>query len=128
MAKRTDYSKEVTKTAPKSVRFNIKQFEKAKQLSGLESHQQLVDFLLDSYIRGENPVTERNYENRIEEFKFAKSNKKSYDGTKNTRILSDEAGQLPSPTYDLPIRIEGESGLDYKIRVSEYQALKNKTT
>jgi len=52
-----------------------------------------------------------------EEIKFQKSNKKSFDGKKNGRIVYDEAGVM-SVKGTIP-RLDGESYIDYRIRISE---------
>ena len=53
------YEKEKYKTDPSGVRFNIEQLRIAMMRSKKKTKQQLVDFLLDSYVKGENPVSER---------------------------------------------------------------------
>lgn len=40
------------KSSPKSIRFNIKDFEKAMEKGGFESAQDMVDFLLRNYAEG----------------------------------------------------------------------------
>lgn len=42
------------KSSPKSIRFNIKDFELGMSKGGFESAQEMVDFLLKNYINEEN--------------------------------------------------------------------------
>lgn len=42
------------KTNPKSIRFNIKDLEQGLAKSGLDSIQELIDFLLKEYTNGSN--------------------------------------------------------------------------
>lgn len=41
------------KTTPKSIRFNLKHLEIALVKSNLSTHQELVDFLLEEYVKEE---------------------------------------------------------------------------
>ena len=49
---------------------------------------------------------------------------KSYDSGKINRSILDEVGQWVGVDPNYPKRNEGESGLDYKIRCSEYSESK----
>jgi hypothetical protein len=42
------------KTSPRSIRFNINDFESGMLKGNFESAQELVDFLLKNYVEGEN--------------------------------------------------------------------------
>ena len=42
------------KSSPKSIRFNIKHFEKIMSNGSFESAQEMVDFLLKNYVEGED--------------------------------------------------------------------------
>jgi len=42
------------KSSPKSIRFNVKDFEEGMLKGGFESAQNMVDFLLKNYINGED--------------------------------------------------------------------------
>jgi hypothetical protein len=42
------------KTSPKSIRFNINDFEAGMLKGNFESAQEMVDFLLKNYLEGEN--------------------------------------------------------------------------
>jgi hypothetical protein len=57
--KREDFSKVGVKTKPTSIRFNEEQLEVALERTGKKSKQQLVDFILDEFVRPSNPITER---------------------------------------------------------------------
>ncbi len=50
MAKRTDYSKISLKSKPKSIRYNVKDFEAAISLSGMSTVQGLWDYLVAKYL------------------------------------------------------------------------------
>jgi len=61
--KKRSYEKEKYKTDPSGVRFNIEHLRIAMMRSKKKTKQGLVDFLLENYVKGENPVIERNYSN-----------------------------------------------------------------
>jgi hypothetical protein len=84
---RTDYSKVSLKTTPTSIRFNVKDLEVAFKMSGKETKQTLVDFLLSNYVGGGNPITSRMVGQKEE-----KSDKKENEGEKK-----QEKSQMPDP-------------------------------
>ena len=57
--KRTDYSKEKSKSNPTGIRFNLGQEKIAMAKTGLKTRQKLVDYLLEDFVNGENPVLSR---------------------------------------------------------------------
>ena len=50
------YEKESYKSKPTGIRFNLEQERIAFMRSKKKTRQQLVDFLLDNYVKGENPI------------------------------------------------------------------------
>ncbi len=64
--KERSYEKEKFKTEPSGIRFNIKQLPIALHKSNKKTKQQLVDFLIDMFVNGENPVMERQEESKPE--------------------------------------------------------------
>jgi len=63
MENKRSYEKESYKSKPTGIRFNLEQEKIALMRSKKKTRQQLVDFLLESYVKGENPIMERNYSN-----------------------------------------------------------------
>lgn len=59
MDKKRSYAKESYKSKPTGIRFNLDQEKVALMRSRKKTRQQLVDFLLETYVKGENPITER---------------------------------------------------------------------
>ncbi len=53
------YAKISYKSKPSGIRFNLEQERIAFMRTGKKTRQQLVDFLLENYVKGENPVMER---------------------------------------------------------------------
>jgi hypothetical protein len=63
-----EYNKDNKKSKlPTSIRFNEAQLSIALSKSGKKGKQQLVDFLIDRYVNGENPIIERqpDYSNNL---------------------------------------------------------------
>ena len=58
MIKRS-YDKVSYKSNPSGIRFNLEHEKIALIRSKKKTRQQLVDFLLENYVKGENPITER---------------------------------------------------------------------
>lgn len=55
-----EYNKDNKKSKlPTSIRFNEAQLKIAMSKSGKQGRQQLIDFLIDRYVNGENPIVER---------------------------------------------------------------------
>ena len=48
------YFMKAKKTSPRSIRFNINDFEAGMLKGNFESAQEMVDFLLENYVEGEN--------------------------------------------------------------------------
>lgn len=59
MENERSYAKESFKSTPTGIRFNLKLEKIALSKSQKKTRQQLVDFLLENYVNGENPVLER---------------------------------------------------------------------
>jgi hypothetical protein len=59
MDNKRSYAKESYKSKPTGIRFNLEQERIAFMRTKKKTRQQLVDFLLENYIKGENPVVER---------------------------------------------------------------------
>jgi hypothetical protein len=59
MDKERSYAKESYKSNPIGIRFNLAHEKIALMRSKKKTRQQLVDFLLENYVKGENPISER---------------------------------------------------------------------
>jgi len=69
MESKRSYEKASYKSKPSGIRFNLEHERIALMRSKKKTRQQLVDFLLENYVKGENPITER-AEIKSEPFKF----------------------------------------------------------
>ncbi len=63
MDNQRSYEKQSFKSNPTGIRFNLEQAKIALARSGKKTKQQLVDFLLENYVKGEVPTLER-HENK----------------------------------------------------------------
>lgn len=63
------------KSSPKSIRFNVKDFEEGISKGGFESAQDMVDFLLKNYINGED--VKFNVQKTVQEVPIDKELKKA---------------------------------------------------
>jgi len=59
MESKRSYEKASYKSKPSGIRFNLEHERIALMRSKKKTRQQLVDFLLENYVKGENPVVER---------------------------------------------------------------------
>ena len=132
--KRVDFSKVSVKTDPTSVRFNKEQLVMAFEKTGKKSKQQLVDFLLDYFVRGSNPILEREGINEVKSVVAENNkpeNKKRILSERN--IVSDvsKKAEYPLTEYDIEKHLlwkegdpkEGSMAFFSKYGVSTYEEM-----
>lgn len=81
------YQKKKYKTEPSGIRFNIAQLKIALAKSRKDTKQELVDYLVNNYVNGENPILERQ--------------QPVYDAPRLNTNFSDELKQWQEPTQAL---------------------------
>ena len=127
MAERIDYSKETVKGKSTSIRFIEKHLDLVKEVEGLKTPQQVVDFLLNKYWFekqfGNNPILLGLQRSFIEESEIVKIAENATKNKHQPNKIKKEVYQVPNPQIvtleRYPGRNEGESLIDYQIRMAE---------
>jgi len=103
--KRTDYSKEKIKSSPTGIRFNLGQEKIAMAKTGLKTRQKLVDYLLEDFVNGENPVISRGMKRESELIAIATKAAIAtlQDYTQPTHQVKPITDEKPTTNYEVKI-------------------------